>query len=550
MKKEIIDLIFPKPLPSVEEIEAKYPRRNLPEGAVITRVGPSPTGFFHLGNLMAALLPERVAHQSSGVFILRIEDTDQKRQVEGAKELVLRTLKEYGIHNDEGPVLSGKEDGAYGPYVQSERKEIYHAYIKKWLQEDKAYLCFCSEEDNEKTHEMQTKANIRPGYYGPFAKCRKLTEDEILENLKAGKPFIVRFKSPGHYSKKIVIEDLIRGKREFPESDLDIPIMKGDGLPTYHFAHLIDDHLMGTTHVIRGEEWLSSLPLHIQLFTVAGWKAPKYAHISHVQKLDENGNRRKLSKRLDPEANVTYFDEKGYPKEALIEYLLNLGNSNFEDWRKQNPDKSYKEFQFNIKKIGSSGALFDFVKLDSISRDVVGRLSAEEVYNRALDWCEKYDVPFATIMKDNADYMKKILDIERSNVKKVRKDITIWADVKKECSFFFDNQFTLTTGEAYAMLKPLSVNEIQLIVNKFSELYNPSDDKNTWFEKIKQVATDIGFTCDMKAYKANPEAFKGNVSDVATVLRVFVTGKTQTPDLYSIMQVMGAERVSKRLSLA
>ena len=376
-----------------------------------------------------------------------------------------------------------------------------------------------------------------------------MTEDEVLANLKAGKRFVVRYKSTGHYSQKVLIEDLLRGKREFPQSDLDIPIMKGDGLPTYHFAHLIDDHLMGTTIVVRGEEWMSSLPLHIQLFQSMGWKAPKYAHFPHIQKVDENGNRRKLSKRLDPEANVTYFDEKGYPKDAVIEYLLNLANSNFEDWRRQNPDKSYKDFPFSLKKMGSSGALFDFVKLDSISRDIIGRMSAQEVYDHTLEWCEKYDVPFATMMKENADYMKRILDIERSNVKKVRKDITIWSDVKKENLFFFDNHFSLTTGEAYSVLKPLSVNDINKIVKEFKELYNPADDKNVWFEKIKQVATDIGFTCDMKAYKANPEAFKGNVSDVATVLRVFMTGKTQSPDLYSIMNVLGSDRVAKRLSI-
>ena len=548
MKKEIIDLIFPQPLPSIEEIEAKYPPRELPPGAIVTRTAPSPTGLLHLGTLSAALLPERAAHQSGGVFILRIEDTDQKRQVEGAKDLVLRAMKDYDISNDEGPVLNAPEKGSYGPYIQSERKEIYQAYIKKWLEEDKAYLCFCTEEDNEKTHEMQSKANIRPGYYGPFAKCRKLTEEAVLENLKAGKRFIVRFKSPGHYTKKVIIEDLIRGRREFPESDLDIPIMKGDGLPTYHFAHLIDDHLMGTTHVIRGEEWLSSLPLHTMLFQVAGWRAPKYAHISHIQKLDENGNRRKLSKRLDPEANVTYFDEKGYPKLAVIEYLLNLANSNFEDWRRQNPEKSYKDFPFNIKKIGSSGALFDFVKLDSISRDIIGRMTAEEVYNYTLAWCENYDVPFALLMKENADYMKKILNIEREGVKKVRKDIVKWSDVKNEVSFFFDDQFTLTTGEAFNILKPLSINDITNILKDFVEVYKDTDTKDEWFQKVKSVAQKNGFCVDMKAYRENPEAFKGNVSDVAKVLRVFVTGKEQSPDLYAIMLVMGKNRVLKRLN--
>ena len=550
MKKEIIDLVFPNPLPTVEELEARYPLRNLPEGAQVTRIAPSPTGMMHVGTLYGALIDERTAHLSGGVFMLRLEDTDQKREVKEAVDLILQVFHNSQIKNDEGPVFGEGEKGIYGPYFQSARKEIYQVFVKKLLEEDKAYLCFCDEDENARLHEMQAKANIRGGYYGPFAKCRKLTEDEVLENLKSGKSFVVRFKSHGHYSKKIILEDMVRGKRDFPENDLDVVIMKGDGLPTYHFAHAVDDHLMRTTIVVRGDEWLSTWPLHSQLFNALGWKAPKYVHTATIQKIDEKGNRRKLSKRLDPEANAMSFDENGYPWEALIEYLLNLANSNFEDWRKQNPDKSYKEFPFNIKKIGASGALFDFVKLDSISRDVIGRMTAEDVYNHTLDWCEKYDVPFATLMKENADYMKKILDIERSGVKKVRKDITVWSDVKKECSFFFDNHFTLTTNEAYLKLKPLSINEIHHILKEFSELYDPSDDKNVWFDKIKQVATKVGFTCDMKAYKANPEAFKGNVSDVATVLRVFVTGRTQTPDLYAIMHVLGSERVLKRLSIA
>lgn len=549
MKQEIIDKIFPNPLPSIEELEARFPKRDLPEGAIVSRVGPSPTGFLHLGTLSAALIPERLAHQSGGVFILRIEDTDQKRKVDGAVDIILQAMQDYHLNNDEGPQLNKGQVGAYGSYFQSERKEIYHAYIKECLKRDLAYPCFCTEEDKEKVHQMQTSANIRPGYYGPFAKCRKLTEEEILTKLEAGEKFAIRFKSPGHYTKKIVIEDLIRGKREFPENDQDIVIMKGDGLPTYHFAHLIDDHLMGTTHVLRGEEWLSSLPLHIQLFACMGWKPPRYAHISHIQKVDENGNRRKLSKRLDPEANVTYYDEEGYPKEAIIEYLLNLANSNFEDWRRQNPDKSYLEFPFSLKKMGSSGALFDFVKLNSVSRDIIGRMTADEVYAYTLDWMKKYDVPFATLMETHSDYMKQILNIERAGVKKVRKDITKWSDVKNEVSYFFDDQFSLTTGEAYKILSPISVNDITKILSSYAQRYNPEDDKDTWFQKIKQIAEENGYASDMKAYKAQPDAFKGNVSDVAKVLRVFITGKEQTPDLYSIMQVMGKDRVLKRIAV-
>ena len=548
MKKEIIDLVFPNPLPTPEELEAKYPPRNLPKGAEVTRVAPSPTGFMHVGTLYGALIDERTAHLSGGIFMLRLEDTDQKREVKEAVDLILQGFHNNQITNDEGPVLGECEKGNYGPYFQSARKEIYQAFVKKLLEEDKAYLCFCTEEENARLHEMQAKANVRGGYYGPFAKCRKLTEDEVLENLKAGKKFVVRFKSLGHYTKKIILEDMVRGKREFPENDLDVVIMKCDGLPTYHFAHAVDDHLMRTTIVVRGDEWLSTWPLHSQLFDALGWKAPKYVHTPTIQKVDENGNRRKLSKRLDPEANAMSFVKNGYPKEALIEYLLNLANSNFEDWRRQNPDKSYKEFPFSIKKIGSSGALFDFVKLDSIARDTIGRMTAEQVYDNALSWCEKYDTEFASKMKENADYMKQILDIERAGAKKVRKDITTWKDVKKETSFFFDDIFTLSFDEAKELIKTISDNDIKNILKDYIEIYNHQDDKNVWFEKIKQVADKNGFCCDMKAYKANPENFKGSVADVAGVIRVFITGRTQSADLYAIMQVMGKERVINRLS--
>ena len=548
MREEIVNLVFPEPLPTVEEILAKYPKRELPEGAKVTRVGPSPTGYFHVGNLSAALISERLAHQSGGVFFVRIEDTDQKRQVEGAVDILLRSLHRFGITNDEGPVFEGGEKGIYGPYVQSHRRQIYHAFIKDWLLKDLAYLCFCTEEENQKIHELQMKGNIRPGYYGAFAKCRKLSEEEVLANLKAGKKYVVRFKSPGHYTKKILIEDVLRGRREFPENDLDIPIMKSDGLPTYHFAHLIDDHLMGTTHVLRGEEWLSSLPLHIQLFSVMGWKPPKYGHISHIQKMDGE-NRRKLSKRLDPEANMTYYDEQGYPSLAVLEYLMNIANSNFEDWRRQNPTADYREFPFNLKKLNASGALFDFVKLNSISRDVIGRMSATEVYTLAKEWMDKYDVPFAKMMEENKDYMIAILGIEREGVKKVRKDMTVWRDMKELVSFFFDNLFTQTTGEAYKILSPMPVSEIVSILNDFKAVYDVNDDKDVWFDKVKQIAAKNGYATDMKVYRENPDEYKGSVADVAKVLRVFITGKEQSPDLHAVMRVMDQARVLKRLTV-
>ena len=548
MKQEIIDLVFPNPLPTCEELEQKYAVRDLPEGAEVTRVAPSPTGMMHVGTLYGALIDERLAHQSGGVFMLRLEDTDQKREVKEAVDLILRVFNDYEISNDEGPVFGKDEQGAYGPYFQSARKEIYHTFVKKLLSEDKAYLCFCDEEENARLHEMQAKANVRGGYYGPFAKCRKLTEDEVLENLKAGKSFVVRFKSMGHYTKKIVLTDLVRGKREFPENDLDVVIMKGDGLPTYHFAHAVDDYLMRTTTVVRGDEWLSTWPLHAQLFEALGWPAPKYIHTATIQKIDENGNRRKLSKRLDPEANAMSFGERGYPKTALIEYLLNLANSNFEDWRRANPDASYQEFPFSYKKLGTSGALFDFVKLDSIAREAIAKMTAEQVYANALTWNEKYNPEYAKRMKDNADYMKQILDIERSNTKKVRKDITVWADIEKETSYFFDDLFAFTAADGYEKLSSFAKGDIDAVLSDFAEVYDEQDANDVWFSKIKQVADKNGFSSDMKAYKANPENFKGSVADVAKIIRVFITGREQTPDLCSIMRVMGKQRVLNRLN--
>ena len=549
MKKEIIDLVFPNPLPTPEELEERYPVRDLPQGAQVTRIAPSPTGMMHVGTLYGALIDERIAHLSNGVFMLRLEDTDQKREVKEAVDLILQVFHNSQVENDEGPVWSSTEKGIYGPYFQSARKEIYQVFVKKLLEEDKAYICFCDEAENARLHEMQAKANIRGGYYGPFAKCRKLTEDDVLQNLKAGKSFVVRFRSTGRYSKKMILEDTIRGKREFPENDLDVVIMKGDGLPTYHFAHAVDDHLMRTTLVVRGDEWLSTWPLHKQLFDALGWKFPKYLHTPTIQKIDEKGNRRKLSKRLDPEANAMSFEENGYPWTALIEYLLNLANSNFEDWRRQNPDKSYKEFPFSAKKIGASGALFDFVKLDSIAKETVGRMTAEEVFDNALAWCKKYDTEFADIMQNNVDYMKQILGIERANVKKVRKDIATWKDVRKETSYFFDTLFSPKKDELVSLLKPLSVNEIDNILNSFIKEYKSSDTKEEWFDKVKKIATENGFCADMKLYKQDPSAYKGSIADVAKALRVFTTGKEQTPDLYSIMQVMGQDRVMKRLSI-
>lgn len=548
MTPEIINLIFPNPLPTPAEIEARYPRRNLPEGAKVTRVAPSPTGFMHVGTLYAGLLCERVAHQSGGIFYLRVEDTDQKRKVDGAMELIVKSLDRYGIRADEGVDKDGQDFGAYGPYTQSERRDIYQAYVKSLLEQGLAYPCFCAAEDLDIMRKIQEKTSVRPGYYGKYAKCRNLTDEQILENLKAGKPFVIRFKSSGDNNKRMIIKDLIKGDMALPENDIDVVIMKGDGLPTYHFAHAVDDHLMGTTHVIRGDEWVSSVPLHIQLFVALGWKAPKYAHFAPLQKT-ENGNKRKLSKRHDPEASLTYFWEKGYPENALIEYMLNLINASFEDWRRNNPDKPAFDFPVNFNKVSNAaGALFDFVKLNSIAKDVVARMSAEQVYDAVLAWATDYRPTFAERLKANREYVIRILDIERNIGKKSRKDIVKWDDVEQDIAYFFDDLLTVSPAEKAALLAPLTESDIRLIADEFAAIYQPADDKETWFAHIKAIAEKHGFATDMKAYKENPAAFKGSVSDVAKVLRVLVTGRDKTPDLYEIMRILGADKVRARLA--
>lgn len=548
LSKETIDRLMGNNILAVEEIEKKYPPRQLSDTQYVTRIAPSPTGFMHIGGIYAALISERFAHQSNGVFILRIEDTDTKREIEGATDLIIRSLKEYGLTVDEGPVNEKEEIGAYGPYTQSKRKDIYQAYVKQLLEKGMAYPCFCTEEEIEAMRERQTKAGGRPGYYGLWAKDRNLTEEQVVAKLDAGKPFVIRFKSPGKYVNKIAVEDILRGKRFFPENDLDIVILKSDGLPTYHFAHVVDDHLMGTTHVVRGDEWLSSLPLHVQLFEAMGWKAPKYGHIAPIQKLDE-GARRKLSKRKDPEANVAFYGEKGYPKEAVIDYLMNLANSDFEDYKKANPNKTYKDFEFKISKLNNSGPLLDFVKLEDISKEFIATLSCDELYARLYDWAAKYDKEMQARLDANSGYFKQILDIERSNCDRVRKDYVTFSGIWDEIKYFFDEEFHLTKEDVMKLVPNQSLEDMQAIVKGFVANYDENDDKNEWFAKVKEFALANGYAKNPKEYSKNPEVYKGSVSDVATVLRVLVTGRTNSPDLCSIMKILGKERVLKRLNI-
>ena len=544
--KDLADLIFPD-AKDISYYEEKYPERNLPEGAVVSRFAPSPTGFVHIGGLYQALVAKEMTKKTGGVFFLRVEDTDQKREVENGVTGIVNSLKDFDILPDEGMVTETEEKGNYGPYKQSLRKDIYQAYAKYMLEQGKAYPCFCTTEELEETRKKQETAKVRTGYYGVWAKCRNLSVEEAAEKIKNGEKYIIRFKSPGREDRKIKHHDLIKGNVDFPENDQDIVIIKADGLPTYHFAHAVDDHLMRTTLVIRSDEWLSSVPLHLQLFHELGFKAPKYAHISPIMKND-NGNKRKLSKRKDPEAAVSYYKEEGIPVDAVKEYLLNIANSTFENWRRANPDKALDEFDFQLNKMSVSGALFDMVKLLDIGKTVISRMTAEEVYENSLKWAHEYNKELEKVLEDK-EYALKVFGIERGN-KKPRKDIAKWSDVMYNIEYMYDNLFYNKDVEyPYQVINDKEdVNKIlRLYIDKY---YNENDDKQTWFDRIKELAGELGYAKEVKEFKANPDAYKAHVGDVSTVLRVALTGRTNTPDMYEIMQVLGKEVVIKRLENA
>jgi glutamyl-tRNA synthetase len=540
-RKDLANLIFPD-AKDYTYYEEKYANRNLPEGAIVTRFAPSPTGFVHIGGIYQSLIAKLMA-KNNGVFFVRIEDTDQKREVEGGVKQILDALKDFDLCPDEYIDENDVDHGNYGPYKQSLRKEIYQSYAKKLLEEGNAYPCFCSSEDLEKIREDQEKAKERTGYYGKWTKCRNMPVDMAIEKIKNGDPYIVRFKSPGNPDKKIKHKDIIKGSVDFPENDQDIVIIKSDGLPTYHFAHLVDDHLMGTNMVIRGDEWLASVPLHLQLFYVMGFKAPKYAHIAPMMKMDGEG-KRKLSKRKDPESAVSYYKEEGIPKQSVLEYLMNIANSNFEIWRKQNPDKSMYDFDFDIKKMSVSGALFDMVKMLDVSKNVISKYSAQEVYDEAYAWAKEYDSELLEML-ENKEYSLRILGIERGNAKP-RKDIAKWSDVKNIIYYMYPEKFAKNTEFEYQ--KITDKDEIEKIVKLyFEKYYNENDDKQVWFDKMKDLAEELGYAREVKEYKANPEAYKGHVGDISTVIRVKLTGRSNTPDLYEIMKVLGKEELLKRI---
>lgn len=544
--KDLANLIFPD-AKDISYYEEKYPERDLPEGAVVTRFAPSPTGFVHIGGLYQALVARTIAEKTGGVFFLRVEDTDQKREIENGVTGIVNSLKDFDMAPDEGMISDTEEIGNYGPYKQSLRKDIYQAYAKYMIEQGKAYPCFCTPEDGEEMRKKQETAKVRPGYYGVWAKCRNLSVEEMIEKIKAGVPYIIRFKSPGREDRKIKHKDVIKGNVDFPENDQDIVIIKADGLPTYHFAHAVDDHLMRTTHVIRSDEWLSSVPLHLQLFHELGFKAPKYAHISPIMKND-NGGKRKLSKRKDPEAAVSYYKEEGVPTDAVKEYLLNIANSTFENWRRANPDKPMEEFDFQLNKMSVSGALFDMIKLLDIGKTVISKMTAEEVYNYSLIWAKEYNEELAKMLEDK-EYALKVFGIERGN-KKPRKDISKWSDVMYNIGYMYDDEFYGKVNE-YPYQVISDKEDIAKILDLYiSKYYNESDDKQTWFDKIKELAVEMGYAGEVKEFKANPGMYKAHVGDVSTVLRVALTARTNTPDMYEIMQVLGKNRIAKRLEVA
>ena len=535
----LAELLFPDVTETPESLEEKYPPRQLPEGAVVTRMAPSPTGFVHLGNLVQGLTAERMAHQSGGVLFLRVEDTDAKREVPGAVEVLINTLKHYGIHFDEGATMDG-DNGVYGPYRQRQRAAIYHVYAKKLVREGMAYPCFCTEEQLAAMREQQEANKETTGYYGKYAMWRDRPMEDIQAQLDAGNPWVLRFRSTGSIENQFKFDDLVKGKLTITENDVDHVLLKSDGIPTYHFAHAVDDHLMRTTHVVRGDEWLPTLPFHIQLFKALGFKLPKYVHIGPLMKMDGT-SKRKLSKRKDPELALTYYKAEGFPVEAVYEYIMTLLNSNFEDWRRANPDAPADTFKFSPKKLNPAGSLFDYAKLTDVSKNVISRMDAEKVYTLLLEWAQEFDADFAEKLSADPDYAKRILAIGRGG-KKPRKDLAVWKDAKPYMGFFYDEYLEKPVFDS-----KFSADTVKDVLNRFLESYNPADDSGTWFDKVKQITTDIGFTTDMKAYKADPTAFPGTVTDVSTFIRLAVTGQTNSPDLYTVMQILGPDRTAQRI---
>lgn len=543
--KAMSQLLFPSIDKTPADYEAMYPPRNLPEGAKVTRFAPSPTGFLHFGSLFAAFIAAKTAGKD-GVFYLRIEDTDKKREVENGVIGIVNGLKDFGITPDEGAMGETEESGAYGPYTQSKRTHIYQAYVKDLVEKGLAYPCFMTEDEIAEVRKQQEEEKALPGIYGKYAKYRDITVEEAEKRIRNGGEYVVRLKSPGKPDGRIKFKDEIKGKIEIQENILDIVLLKKDGTPTYHFAHAIDDHLMRTTHVTRGDEWLSSVPIHLQLFYVLGFKAPKYAHIAPIMKEDaETGGKRKLSKRKDPEAAVSFYAEAGYPAGAVNEYLMTIANSNYEDWKRANKTGTIDDFSFALNKMSKAGALFDMVKLHDISKTYISTLDTETVYNAVAEWSKANGEQLHRLITADSDYAKRIFSIERGN-KKPRKDIGKWGEVKDYIAYFYDELFD---GE-YECVENVSAEDARRILNRYMEIYNPDGAAEDWFPQVKELAVELGYAGTPKEYKQNPDGFKGHVGDVSGVIRVAVTGRLNTPDLYEIMQTLGYDKVKERIAAA
>ena len=535
----LANLLFPDVTDTPESLEERFPVRQLPEGAVVTRMAPSPTGFVHLGNLVQGLTAERMAHQSGGVLFLRVEDTDAKREVPGAVEVLIETLKHYGISFDEGATIDG-DNGCYGPYRQRQRAAIYHVYAKKLVSEGMAYPCFASEEELAAMREAQEAAKENTGYYGKYAIWRDRSIEDIQAQIAAGNPWVLRFRSTGSIENQFKFDDLVKGKLTITENDIDHVLLKSDGIPTYHFAHAVDDHLMRTTHVVRGDEWLPTLPFHIQLFKALGFKLPKYVHIGPLMKMDGT-SKRKLSKRKDPELALTFYKGEGFPVEAVYEYIMTILNSNFEDWRRANPDMPADEFKFSPKKLNPAGSLFDYAKLTDVSKNVISKMDAETVCTLLTQWAQEFDPDFGAKLAADPVYATAILAIGRGG-KKPRKDLAVWKDAKEYMGFFYDEYLQQPVFD-----EKFSNETVRTALEKFVTVYDYNDDSATWFDKVKAITEEMGFTTDMKAYKADPTAFPGTVADISTMIRLAVTGKTNAPDLHSVMQILGYERSVQRI---
>lgn len=542
--KKLADLLFPDINETIEYYENEvFPNRNLPEGAKVTRLGPSPTGFIHLGNLYGAFVDERLAHQSGGVFFLRIEDTDEKRKVEGSVEIIISSLKYFGLNFDEGAGLDG-EIGSYGPYFQSNRGKIYQCVAKHLVEQGRAYPCFCTEEELEEIRNKQTEENVNTGYYGKWAKDRNLSLEEVKAHLDNKDEFVLRFKSMGTEEGTFEIEDAIRGSMNIHENYQDVVILKTNGIPTYHFAHVVDDHLMRVTHVVRGEEWLSTLPIHYEIFKTLGWEHPVYCHTAHLMKIDD-GAKRKLSKRKDPELGLGYYMDLGYHPAAVREYLLTILNSNYEEWRIQNPDSPMDEFKFTLEKMSNSGALFDLDKLNNICKDVLLKIPADEIYEFLLSWAKEHKKEIVEMLENYKEAVIKLLSVGRGG-DKPRKDLMYNQQIFEFISYFFDEYFEIV--DAYP--ENIDAEEAKRLLKLYLESYNHSDDQTQWFEKIRTIASENGYAAKPKDYKKNPEMYKGHVGDVSSVVRIALIGRATSPDIWEIQQIMGEDKVKRRIEKA